>query len=69
MDALYDELGDVINKDFIPSSDLSGSEGDVSVAFTADSKASDLTLLGSAAATDIKSLLLSATSMTLMFTL
>lgn len=56
----YDELGDVINKDFIPSSDLSGSEGDVSVAFTADSKASDLTLLGSAAATDIKSLLLSA---------
>lgn len=56
----YDELGDVINKDFIPSSDLSGSEGDVSVAFTTDSKASDLTLLGSAAATDIKSLLLSA---------
>lgn len=56
----YDELGDIINKDFIPSSDLSGSEGDVSVAFTADSKASDLTLLGSAAATDIKSLLLSA---------
>lgn len=56
----YDELGDVINKDFIPSSDFSGSEGDVSVAFTADSKASDLTLLGSAAATDIKSLLLSA---------
>lgn len=56
----YDELGDVINKDFIPSSDLSGNEGDVSVAFTADSKASDLTLLGSAAATDIKSLLLSA---------
>lgn len=56
----YDELGDVINKDFIPSSDLSDSEGDVSVAFTADSKASDLTLLGSAAATDIKSLLLSA---------
>lgn len=56
----YDELGDVINTDFIPSSDLSGSEGDVSVAFTADSKASDLTLLGSAAATDIKSLLLSA---------
>ena len=56
----YDELGDVINKDFIPSSGRSGSEGDVSVAFTADSKASDLTLLGSAAATDIKSLLLSA---------
>lgn len=38
-----------------------GSEGDIDVVFAADSKASDLTLLGNAAATDIKSLLLSAT--------
>lgn len=56
----YDDLKDVINADFIPDSDRDGSEGDIDVVFAADSKASDLTLLGSAAATDIKSLLLSA---------
>lgn len=57
----YDDLKDVINADFIPDSDRDGSEGDIDVVFAADSKASDLTLLGNAAATDIKSLLLSAT--------
>ena len=56
----YDDLKDVINADLIPDSDRDGSEGDIDVVFAADSKASDLTLLGSAAATDIKSLLLSA---------
>lgn len=57
----YDDLKDVINADFIPDSDRDGSEGDIDVVFAADSKASNLTLLGNAAATDIKSLLLSAT--------
>ena len=56
----YSELGDVISKDYIPSADLDGSEGDVSVEFAADNSAADLTFLGSPAAEDIKSLILSA---------
>ena len=56
----YSELGDVINKDFIPTSDRDGSEGDVNVELAAESK-EDFTLLGSAAATDMKSMLLTAT--------
>lgn len=56
----YSELGDVISKDYIPSADLDGSEGDVSVEFAADNSATDLTFLGSPAAEDIKSLILSA---------
>ena len=56
----YSELGDVISKDYIPSSDRDGSEGDVSVEFAADNSASDLTFLGSPAAEDIKSMILSA---------
>ena len=56
----YSELGDVISKDYIPSADLDGSEGDVSVEFAADNSAADLTFLGSPAADDIKSLILSA---------
>lgn len=56
----YSELGDVISKDYIPSADLDGSEGDVSVEFAADNSAVDLTFLGSPAAEDIKSLILSA---------
>lgn len=56
----YSELGDVISKDYIPSAELDGSEGDVSVEFAADNSAADLTFLGSPAAEDIKSLILSA---------
>lgn len=56
----YSELGDVISKDYIPSADLDGSEGDVSVEFAADNSTADLTFLGSPAAEDIKSLILSA---------
>lgn len=56
----YSELGDVISKDYIPSAELDGSEGDVSVEFAADNPAADLTFLGSPAAEDIKSLILSA---------
>lgn len=56
----YSELGDVISKDYIPSADLDGSEGDVSVEFAADNSSADLTFLGSPAAEDIKSLILSA---------
>lgn len=56
----YSELGDVISKDYIPSADLDGSEGDVSVEFAADNSAADLTFLGSPAAEDIESLILSA---------
>lgn len=56
----YSELGDVIKKDYIPSSDRDGSEGDIIVEFAADNAATNLTLLGSPAAEDIKSLLLSA---------
>lgn len=56
----YSELGDVISKDYIPSADLDGSEGDVSVEFAADNSAADLTFVGSPAAEDIKSLILSA---------
>lgn len=56
----YSELGDVISKDYILSADLDGSEGDVSVEFAADNSAADLTFLGSPAAEDIKSLILSA---------
>lgn len=56
----YSELGDVISKDYIPSADLDGSEGDVSVEFAADNSAADFTFLGSPAAEDIKSLILSA---------
>lgn len=56
----YSELGDVISKDYIPSADLDGSEGDVSVEFAADNSTADLTFLGSPAADDIKSLILSA---------
>lgn len=56
----YSVLGDVISKDYIPSADLDGSEGDVSVEFAADNSAADLTFLGSPAAEDIKSLILSA---------
>ncbi len=56
----YSELGDVISKDYIPSADLDSSEGDVSVEFAADNSAADLTFLGSPAAEDIKSLILSA---------
>ena len=56
----YSELGDVISKDYIPSADLDGSEGDVSVEFAADNSAADLTFLGSPAADDIKSLILSS---------
>lgn len=56
----YSELGDVISKDYIPSAELDGSEGDVSVEFAADNSTADLTFLGSPAAEDIKSLILSA---------
>lgn len=56
----YSELGDVISKDYIPSAELDGSEGDVSVEFAADNSSADLTFLGSPAAEDIKSLILSA---------
>ncbi len=56
----YSELGDIIDKTYIPDSGRDGSEGDVSAVFSSDSKALDLTVLGSAAATDIKSLLLTA---------
>lgn len=56
----YSELGDVISKDYIPSAELDGSEGDVSVEFAADNSTADLTFLGSPAADDIKSLILSA---------
>lgn len=56
----YSELGDVISKDYIPSADLDGSEGDVSVEFAAYNSTADLTFLGSPAAEDIKSLILSA---------
>ncbi len=56
----YSELGGLIDKAYIPSSDRDGSEGDISAAFAADSKATELTVLGSAASADIKSLLLTA---------
>ncbi len=56
----YSELGDIIKKDYLPASDLDGTEGDINVEFAADNAATDLTFLGSPAAEDMKSLLLSA---------
>lgn len=55
----YDKLKSVIDEKFIPA-EREGSEGNVSVEFAADANEKDLTVLGSAAATDIKSLLVSA---------
>ncbi len=55
----YDKLENIIDERFIPAG-REGSEGNVSVAFAADADSDDLTILGSAAATDIKSLLVSA---------
>lgn len=55
----YDKLKNVIDERFIPDG-REGSEGNVSVAFAAGADDTDLTILGSAAATDIKSLLVSA---------
>ncbi len=56
----YSELGDLIDKAFIPSSDRDGTEGDVNVELASANSESNLTVLGSAAAEDISSLLLSA---------
>ena len=56
----YSELGGIIDEAYIPDSDRDGSEGGVAVTLASDSKAADLTILGSAAATDIQSLLLTA---------
>lgn len=54
----YSELGDIIDKAYIPASDRDGADGEIEVSLAADSKASEFTVLGSTAATDIKSLLL-----------
>ena len=56
----YSELGGIIDKAFIPSSDRDGTEGDVNVELASANRESNLTVLGSAAAEDISSLLLSA---------
>ncbi len=55
----YDELKDVIDSRFIPVQH-EGGEGDVSITFASDTNDSDLTILAEAAATDIKSMLISA---------
>ncbi len=56
----YSELGGILDDAYIPSSDRDGSEGEIAVAFASDSKTAELTVLGSPAATDIKSMLLTA---------
>lgn len=55
----YDKLESVIDEKFIPG-EREGTEGDVSVELAANADENDLTILGSAAATDINSLLVSS---------
>ncbi len=55
----YDVLKDVIDERFIPA-ERDGGEGDINVEFAANADDSALTILAGAAATDIKSMLITA---------
>ena len=56
----YDDLEGVIDEKYIPSDDRDGSDGDINVVFASENDNDNLTMLGSEASSDIKSLLLTA---------